>query len=63
MQIKHNTELMRPDLSCDHEEADTMLVAYASQVKSGGVMVRSSSGDIDIIALFVYHAMNCDADI
>ena len=40
-----------------------MLVAYASLVNSGGVMVRSPSGDIDIVTLFLYHAMSFDADI
>ena len=48
MEIKQNVESMKPDLHCDHEEADTMLVAYESLVISGGVMVRSPSGDIDI---------------
>ena len=35
-----------------------MLVSYVSEVMNGGVMVRSPSGDIDIVVLFVYHSMN-----
>ena len=62
VEIKQNVESMRPDLHCDQEEADTMLVAYASLVNSGGVMVRSPSGDIDIVTLFLYHAMSFVAD-
>ena len=63
VEIKQNVESMRPYLYCDHEEADTMLVVYASLVNSGGVMVKSPSGDIDIVTLFLYHAMSFDADI
>ena len=63
VEIKQNVESMRPDLHCDHKEADTMLVAYASLVNSGGIMVRSTSGDTDIVTLFLYHAMSFDADI
>ena len=48
VEIKQNVENMKPDLHCDHEEADTMLVAYESLVISGAVIVRSLSGDIDI---------------
>ena len=40
-----------------------MIVAYASLVNSGGVMVRSPSGDIDIVTLLLYHAMSFDADM
>ena len=39
-----------------------MLVVYTSLVNGGGVMVRSPSGDIYIITLFLYHAMGFDAD-
>ena len=63
LEIKQNVESMRPDLHCDHEEADTVLVAYASLANSDGVMVRSPSGDIDIVTLFLYHAVSFDADI
>ena len=62
-EIKNGVETNRPDLSCDHEEADTMLVAYAYQVGGGGITIRSPSGDIDIIALFVYHGMFMDVEI
>jgi hypothetical protein len=47
-----------PELTSDHEEADTELVAFvrASQVPPGSTaMVRSPSGDIDIITLFIGH--------
>ena len=63
LEIKQNVESMRPDLHCDNKELDTMLVAYASLISSGGVMVRSPSGDIDIVTLFLYHAMSFDAGI
>ena len=45
-----------PELTSDHEEADTKLVAFlrASQLPPGSTaMIRSPSGDIDIITLFV----------
>ena len=61
MQVKENIERMRPDLICDYEEADRMLVGYASQVNNEDVMVRSPPGNIDLITLFVYYAMNCDS--
>ena len=61
MQMKQNIETMRPDLICDYEEAGRMLVAYSSQVSNEGVMVRSPSGNIGVITLFVYYAMNCDS--
>ncbi len=44
------------DLSCNHEEADTKLVALAAACSAepgSTIMVRSPSGDIDILALFV----------
>ena len=56
-ELKDNNEIERPDLKCDHEEADTMLVAYASKISDGGVLVRSPSGDVDIVSLFVHHAL------
>ena len=40
-----------------------MLIAYASMVDSGGVLVRSPSGDIDIITLFVHHAQSFNVNI
>ena len=46
------------ELFSDHEEADTKLVALvqAADVAPGeAVMVRSPSGDIDILALFLGH--------
>ena len=46
------------DLCSDHEEADTKLVALASaaNVSTGdAIMIRSPSGDIDILTLFVAH--------
>ena len=45
-----------PDKSSDHEEADTKLVALignASIQQGNKVMVRSPSGDIDILILFL----------
>ena len=44
------------DFTCDREEANTKLVALASaaDVSTGNaIMVRSPSGDIDTLALFV----------
>ena len=61
--ITEDGEVLRPNLFCDHEEADSMLVAYAAKVLTGGVMVRSPSGDIDIIALLVYHSMNYETNV
>ncbi len=46
------------DLSCDHEEADTKLVALAAACSAepgSTIMVRSPFGDIDILALFIGH--------
>ena len=47
-----------PEKANDHEEADTKLIALveSSDVEHGrSVMVRSLSGDIDIIVLFLLH--------
>ena len=46
------------NLSSDHEEADTKLVALvkASIPTSHSVMIRSPSGDVDILVLFLLHA-------
>ena len=52
------TSVLVPSLSCNHEEADTKLVALvcAANVRQGdSVMVRSPSADIDILTLFVSH--------
>ena len=46
------------ELASDHEEADTKLIALvlAADVTPGdAVMVRSPSGDIDILLLFLAH--------
>ena len=47
-----------PELTSNHEEADTKLVALvcAASVSQGdSVLIRSPSGDIDILTLFVTH--------
>ena len=47
-----------PDKSSNHEEADIKLAALIgnASIKQGNtVMVRSSSGDIDILVLFLLH--------
>ena len=61
--LKNQSETLRDDLKRDHEEADTMLVAYASIVAEGGITFRSPSGDIDIVTLFVHHLDNCMTDL
>ena len=53
-QLKRNEELPRPHLYSDHEEADTKLIAYA-KLEEENILVRSPSGNIDIIILFVHH--------
>ena len=49
--------LQIPEKSSDHKEADTKLVApvESAEVNSNNVMVRSPSGDIDILVLFNLH--------
>ena len=45
-------------LKSNHEEADTKLIALvkaANLARGDSVLVRSSSGDIDVLALFVAH--------
>ena len=44
-------------MASDHEEADTKLVAMSlsNYVTAENLMIRSPSGDIDILALFVLH--------
>ena len=56
--IKEDQVTVLPNLNSDHEEADTKLVALvcAANVPSEeSIMVRSPSGDIDILTLFVAH--------
>ena len=56
--IKEDQVTVLPNLSSDHEEDDTKLVALvcAADVPSEeSIMVRSPSGDIDILTLFVAH--------
>ena len=58
MMINEDQAILIPSLSCNHEEADTKLVALvcAANVPQGdSVMVRSPSADIDILTLFVSH--------
>ena len=45
------------DLASDHEEADTKLVAmsFSRHIIAENLMVRSPSGDIDILVLFLLH--------
>ena len=48
-----------PELVSDHESADTKLVAlvHAAQISPGqSVMIRSPSGDVDILVLFLIHS-------
>ena len=60
-----------PALQSDHEEADTKLVAlvvsYLESVADDdleqSVMVRSPSGDIDILVLFVLHCFGSNVFI
>ena len=56
--IKEDQMTVLPNLNSDPEEADTKLVALvcAANVPSEeSIMVRSPSGDIDILTLFVAH--------
>ena len=50
------------DMACLHQEADYMFVAYAAR-EVGSVMVRSKSGDIDIVAQFVSNINSSTGDI
>ena len=54
LKISSDQVLQIPEKASDHEEADTKLVALVESVEVNGnsVMVRSPSGDIDIIVLF-----------
>ena len=56
--IRCNAVTILPDLKSDHEEADTKLVALAkaaSVPQDKAMLIRSPSGHIDILALFVAH--------
>ena len=56
--IKEDQVTVLPNLNSDHEEADTKLVALvcAANVPSEeSIIVRSPSGNIDILTLFVEH--------
>ena len=56
--IKEDQVTVLPNLNSDHEEADTKLIALvcAANVPSEEpIMVRSPSGDTDILTLFVEH--------
>ena len=56
--ISGNEVRLIPEFVSDHEEADTKLVAlvhYAVLSSGQSVMVRSPSGDIDILILFSLH--------
>ena len=59
--IESSQSQVVPELTSDHEEADTKLVAlvHAAQITHGqSVLIRSPSGDIDILVLFLMHP--CD---
>ena len=48
------------EIASDHEEADTKLLAlvHAAQISPGqSVMIRSPSGDVDILVLFLLHSV------
>ena len=56
--ITRNEVHVVPELASDHEEADTKLVAlfHNTDLSSGqSTMIRSSSGDIDILVLLLLH--------
>ena len=56
--IKEDQVTVLPNLNSDHEEADTKLAALvctANVTSEESIMVRSPSGDIDILTLFVTH--------
>ena len=49
---------LMPELASDHEEADTKLVAlvHAAQISPGqSFIIRSPSGNLDILVLFLLH--------
>ena len=51
--------LQIPEKSNDHEEPDTKLVALVeiAEVNGNNLMVRSPSGDIDALVLFILHQL------
>ena len=56
--ICSSSSIMVPEFASDHEEADTKLIARAHQANLStdhSVLVRSPSGDIDILVLFLLH--------
>ena len=56
--ICSSSSIMVPEFASDHEEADTKLLALAHQANlptDHRVLVRSPSGDIDILLLFLLH--------
>ena len=56
--IKEDQVTVLPNLNSDHEEVDTKsvaLVCAANVPSEKSIMVRSPSGDIDILTLFVAH--------
>ena len=54
--ISSDHVLQIPEKSSDHEEADTMLVAFveSAEVNGSNVMVRFPSGDMDILTGFTH---------
>ena len=59
--ITSNCIQIMEELESDHEEADTMLVAYAHVASSyaNGILVRSPSGDIDIAISLICQELRC----
>ena len=57
LKITSDQVLQIPEKASDHKEADTKLVALVESVEVNGnsVMVRSPSGDIDTLVLFILH--------
>ena len=61
LKINQHVAFTITEKSSDHEEADTKLVALvgAANIEHGKtVMIRSPSGDIDIIVLFIHHGFD-----
>ena len=61
LKINQHVALIVTEKQSDHEEADTKLVALvgAANIEKGKkVMIRSPSGDIDIIVLFIHHGFD-----
>ena len=51
-----------PGLANEYEEADYMFVAYPV-IEEGNIMIRSPSGDVDIIAMLVGHMDKISATV